>query len=125
MISGDVAVGAEGTTTTTSEGSLAPPPVEFFSAISSVVDWGKKAFSEQLGFASGNGGKVAISLIGAQVTGDFTLSKVCGSTLKPKKNCNYAVVFAPTAIGPRPGTLTINNNSSSGPRTVKLQGTGE
>jgi hypothetical protein len=57
LISGDVAVGAEGTTTTTSEGSLAPPPVEFFSAISSVVDWGKKAFSEQLGFASGNGGK--------------------------------------------------------------------
>jgi hypothetical protein len=64
-------------------------------------------------------------MIGAQVTGDFALSKVCGSTLKPKKNCSYAVVFAPTATGPRPGHLTIDNNSSSGPRTVNLQGIGE
>ncbi len=64
-------------------------------------------------------------LIGAQVTGDFALSKVCGASLKPKKKCNYAVVFAPTAKGLRPGLLTINNNSSSGPRTVNLQGTGQ
>jgi hypothetical protein len=59
------------------------------------------------------------------VTGDFTLSKTCGGALKPKKNCSYAVVFTPTAIGPRPGILTINNNSSSGPRTVSLSGTGQ
>ena len=72
-----------------------------------------------------NGGKVSISMIGARLTGDFALSKVCGSTLKPKKNCSYAVVFAPTARGPRPGILTINNNSSSGPRTVNLSGTGQ
>jgi hypothetical protein len=63
-------------------------------------------------------------VIGARVTGDFALSRVCGSTLKPKKKCIYAVVFAPTALGPRPGLLTINNNGSSGPRTVKLSGTG-
>ena len=62
--------------------------------------------------------------MGAQVTGDFALSKVCGSTLKPKRNCKYAVVFAPTATGPRPGLLTIQNNGSSGPRTVNLSGTG-
>ena len=72
-----------------------------------------------------NGGKVSISVIGARVTGDFALSKVCGTTLKPKKNCKYAVVFAPTAIGPRAGLLTINNNGSSGPRTVNLSGTGQ
>jgi len=42
-----------------------------------------------------------------------------------EKNCDYTVVFAPTAKGPRPGLLTIRNNSSSGPRTVNLEGTGE
>ena len=71
-----------------------------------------------------NGGKVPILLIGTQVTGDFALSKVCGTTLKPKKTCGYSVVFAPTAKGPRPGLLTIKNNSASGPRTVNLRGTG-
>jgi hypothetical protein len=63
-------------------------------------------------------------LIGAQVTGDFALSKVCGPALKPKKKCTYGIVFAPTATGLRPGVLTINNNGSSGPRTVNLSGTG-
>jgi hypothetical protein len=64
-------------------------------------------------------------LIGAQVTGDFTLSKLCGGALKPKKKCSYAVVFAPTAKGLRAGLLTVNNNGSSGPRTVNLSGTGQ
>jgi len=63
-------------------------------------------------------------MTGARVTGDFALSRSCGSTLKPKKKCIYAVVFSPTAIGPRLGLLTINNNGSSGPRTVNLSGTG-
>jgi hypothetical protein len=71
-----------------------------------------------------NPGKVSILLTGAQVTGDFALSKSCGTTLKPKKKCTYAVVFAPTAIGQRSGLLTINNNGLSGPRTVNLSGTG-
>lgn len=71
-----------------------------------------------------NAGKISITLIGAQVTGDFHLSKSCGSSVKPKKGCNYEVVFTPTATGPRVGTLTIDNNGSSGPRTVSLSGIG-
>jgi hypothetical protein len=72
-----------------------------------------------------NAGSVSIKLIGAQVTGDFHLAKSCGTSLKPKKGCNYEVVFTPTATGPQAGTLTIDNNGSSGPRTVNLSGTGE
>ncbi len=72
-----------------------------------------------------NAGKVSILLIGAQVTGDFALSKLCGGALKPKKKCTYAVVFTPTAKGLRAGLLTVNNNGSSGPRTVNLSGTGQ
>jgi hypothetical protein len=63
--------------------------------------------------------------MGAHVTGDFALSKVCGASLKPKKKCIYSVLFAPTVKGARAGSLTIINNSSSGPRTVTLSGTGE
>ena len=96
-----------------------------------IVSPGSASFTAKLGkrskarkITARNGGKVPILLIGTQVTGDFALSKVCGTTLKPKKTCSYSVVFAPTAMGPRPGLLTIKNNSSSGPRTVNLNGTG-
>ena len=71
-----------------------------------------------------NPGRVSITLIDAQVTGDFALSKLCGGVLKPKEKCSYYVVFAPTAKGLRAGLLTVNNNGSSGPRTVSLSGTG-
>jgi hypothetical protein len=84
---------------------------------------GKKSKAKKI--TAHNGGNVSILLISAQVTGDFALSKVCGSTLKPKAKCLYGVVFAPTALGPRPGLLTINNNGSTGPRTVNLSGTGQ
>jgi hypothetical protein len=73
-------------------------------------------------FCAGTG-NVSILLIRAQVTDDFTLSKLCGSALKPQRTCTYAVVFAPTAIGVRTGLLTINNNGSTGLRTVKQSGT--
>jgi hypothetical protein len=63
--------------------------------------------------------------MGAHVTGDFALSRVCGASLKPKKKCIYSVQFAPTVKGARVGSLTINSNSSSGPRSVNLSGTGQ
>jgi hypothetical protein len=67
---------------------------------------------------------VAIALISVQLTGDFALSRRCFSPLRAGSRCTYAVVFAPTAKGLRPGLLTINNNGSTGPRTVTLTGTG-
>ena len=84
---------------------------------------GKKSKAKKV--TAANKGKVSITLIGAQVTGDFALSKRCGRALKPKKKCTYAVVFAPTEKGLRTGLLTVNNNGSSGPRTVRLSGTGK
>ncbi len=84
---------------------------------------GKKSKAKKI--TADNQGKVSIMLSGAQVTGDFALSKVCGGALKPKKKCTYAVVFAPIAKGLGAGILTITNNSSSGPRTVNLSGTGQ
>ena len=72
-----------------------------------------------------NSGKVAIALTNVQLTGDFALSRRCSSPLRAGSRCTYAVVFAPIATGPRPGLLTINNNGSTGPRTVTLTGTGK
>jgi len=93
------------------------------SSASFAAKLGKRSKAKEI--TAHNAGKVPILLIGAQVTGDFVLSNQCGGALEPKKKCTYAVVFAPTAKGLHAGLLTINNNGSSGPRTVNLSGTGQ
>lgn len=93
------------------------------SSASFTAKLGKKSKAKHI--TAANQGKVAITLIGVRVTGNFQLSKVCGGALKPKKKCTYSVLFAPTVKGVSAGSLTIDNNGSSGPRTVNLQGTGQ
>jgi hypothetical protein len=119
------------TATPTATATFTPTPMPTVAA-PLVVTPGSANFAAKLGkkskakkITAANKGSVSIMLIGAQVTGDFQLSKLCAGPLQPKKKCTYAVVFAPTQTGPRPGLLTIDNNSSSGPRTVGLSGTGE
>ncbi len=119
------------TATATATATFTPTPMPTVGAALAVspssatfaAKLGKKSKAKNI--TASNQGKVPITLIGAQVTGDFALSKVCGGALKPKKKCTYAVVFAPTAKGVGAGILTINNNGSSGPRTVNLSGTGQ
>ena len=122
---------ATATPTATATATFTPTPMPTVSAMLTVSP-SSASFTAKLGAKSkarkitaANHGKVAITLMGAHVTGDFALSKVCGASLKPKKKCIYSVLFAPTVKGARAGSLTINNNGSSGPRTVTLSGTGE
>jgi hypothetical protein len=111
--------------------TLTPTPMPTVAAVLAVSP-GAASFTAKLGAKSkakniiaANQGKVAITLLDARVTGDFQLSKLCGGALMPNKRCSFGVVFAPTGKGPRRGLLTIDNNGSSGPRTVNLSGTGE
>ena len=119
------------TATLTATATFTPTPMPTVAA-ALVVSPSSASFAAKLGkrskakeITAHNAGKVPILLIGAQVTGDFVLSNQCGGALEPKKKCTYAVVFAPTAKGLHAGLLTINNNGSSGPRTVNLSGTGQ
>ena len=122
---------ATATATRTATATLTPTAMPTVAA-ALVVSPSSATFSAKLGkrskakkITAANKGTVAITLIGANLTGSFVLSQACGSSLKPKKKCSYAVVFVPTAKGPTTGSLTIDNNSSSGPRTVNLSGTGD
>ncbi len=59
------------------------------------------------------------------LTGDFTLNAAnttCGGTLALNASCTVAVAFAPTATGPRTGTLTIG--AGGAPVSVVLSGSG-
>jgi len=115
----------------TATATFTPTPMPTVAAVLAVSP-GAATFTAKLGgksrevnIVAANQGKTAITLTGARVTGNFQLSKACGGALSPNKKCTYSVVFVPAAKGMSTGSLTIDNNGSSGPRTVSLSGTGQ
>ncbi len=70
--------------------------------------------------ASGN---ISISNI-AITAGDFTQTNSCLKTLGPAVGCAMTVLFAPTAVGTRTGTITITDSAPGSPHVINLTGTG-
>jgi hypothetical protein len=56
------------------------------------------------------------------MTGDFSQTNTCGSSVDPASSCTFNVVFAPTATGSRSGSLTITDNAPGSPHSVALTG---
>ena len=71
-----------------------------------------------------NSGYATLNISGIAITGDFSETNTCNSSLPAGGTCNIAVVFTPSATGARTGTLTVADNASNGPQTVALTGTG-
>ncbi|WP_328914513.1 MULTISPECIES: choice-of-anchor D domain-containing protein [unclassified Streptomyces] len=71
-----------------------------------------------------NTGNAAAAVSGVSVSGDFSQTNTCGSSLAANASCTVSVKFAPTASGTRTGGLTISSNASNNPTTVALTGTG-
>jgi hypothetical protein len=63
-----------------------------------------------------------VSIASVAISGDFTKTGNCGTSLGAGKSCIENVYFTPTAAGTRTGALTFNISSS--PITVALTGTG-
>jgi phospholipase C len=57
-------------------------------------------------------------------SGDFSETDNCGSTVASGSSCTISVVFTPSAIGIRLGSVTINDSDRESPQTISLQGTG-
>jgi len=71
-----------------------------------------------------NPGSSAASVSSVSVTGAFSQTNTCGSSIAAGGSCSVAVKFAPTSGGALTGTLTINTSAPGGPITVALSGTG-
>jgi len=69
-----------------------------------------------------NSGSSAATLSAPTVTADFTVSTSCGATLAVGASCSISVAYAPTALGPNNGVLTLKDDV--GAHTVALTGTG-
>ena len=69
-----------------------------------------------------NSGTTAVSITSVAISGNFTKSGNCGTSLGAGKSCIEYVYFTPTAAGVRTGALTFT--LSSGVIAVDLSGTG-
>ena len=76
-------------------------------------------------FTVTNTSQIAIAIKSIAVTGNFTETNTCGTTLAASATCTVSVIFAPLTAGALTGTLTVTNSSTANPTlTASLTGTG-
>ncbi|HEV2176293.1 MAG TPA: choice-of-anchor D domain-containing protein [Terriglobia bacterium] len=71
-----------------------------------------------------NQGSTALSISSIKISGDYSGSNTCGSSLAAGASCTVNVTFTPTALGTRYGSVTIANSDASSPAIVNLTGVG-
>jgi hypothetical protein len=71
-----------------------------------------------------NTGSATLSITSITVSGDFSQTNTCGSSLATSASCTLSVTFTPTATGTRTGVVTITDNANPATQTVSLTGTG-
>ncbi len=71
-----------------------------------------------------NPGTAAASVSSVSVSGPFSQTNTCGSSIAAGGSCTVSVKFAPTASGAASGTLSVASSAPSSPLTVALTGTG-
>ncbi|HEX4485081.1 MAG TPA: Ig-like domain-containing protein, partial [Terriglobales bacterium] len=70
-----------------------------------------------------NNQNIAMPVTGVTITGDYTQTNNCGSSLAAGATCTLSVIFKPTAAGTRTGLLSVKDNAVSNPEDVTLTGT--
>ena len=66
----------------------------------------------------------SLTINSISTSGDFAETNTCGGAVPPSGNCTISVTFSPTSAGRRTGSLTVNDNSTSGTiQVVSLAGT--
>jgi hypothetical protein len=74
-----------------------------------------------------NDGTGDLDISGISVSGPFSETNTCGTSVSAAQNCSISVVFNPTQSGAATGTLAITDNAagaSSATQNVSLSGTG-
>src|SRR6202042_3454151 len=71
-----------------------------------------------------NPGTSAAPISSVSVTGPFSQTNTCGTSIAAGGSCTVSVKFAPTSGGALTGALTIATSAPGGPVTVTLAGTG-
>jgi F5/8 type C domain/Pectate lyase superfamily protein/Abnormal spindle-like microcephaly-assoc'd, ASPM-SPD-2-Hydin len=111
-------VGTSGSATNSS-GSLTVSPSSL-----SFGDVNSGSTSSAQAVTVNNPGSSAQTISSVAVSGQYTQTNNCGSSLAAGASCTVNVTFAPTSGGTQSGTLTIDNSSPTPSLTVGLSGVG-
>ncbi len=95
--------------------SVSPSALGFGSVATTDTSAAQTVSVTNTGSASAAGGAITI-------TGDFSQTNTCGSSLAAGATCTVSVKFAPTAAGSRTGTLSVT--AAGATTAVPLSGTG-
>jgi len=71
-----------------------------------------------------NTGTGALSISSIAMTGPFTETNTCGTSLAAGASCQISVTFVPTAVGTVSGALSLTDSAAGSQQTVDLTGTG-
>ena len=107
--------------------ALPPPSVSSATLTPTSLDFGQQiqgtsSSVQQVKLASSGTAPLAIANIAT--SGDFTQTNNCPTVLAPGSNCTVSVLFTPTVVGARTGSLTVTDNDPSGSQTISLTGSG-
>jgi glycosyl hydrolase family 39 (putative alpha-L-iduronidase)/centrosomal CEP192-like protein/ASPM-SPD-2-Hydin domain-containing protein len=127
-----------GTLKMTDDASTSPQTVSLTGNALAPVNWTPKTVvfgNQPVNTASSaqavtitNNQSVALTITGITATADFPTTTTCipsgsnSGSLGPNSSCSMTVNFAPTTLGYKTATLTINDSASSSPQTVSLSG---
>ena len=88
------------------------------------------SFPVHVGIYNGSGTLVAISSVMNSNPAEFGITFDCaylvgyGYLVPPGGGCSMITTFAPSAAGPRSGTITMTSSGIGSPQTIALSGTG-
>jgi hypothetical protein len=71
-----------------------------------------------------NPNSTAESVSSVSVSGPFSQTNTCGTSIAANGSCTVSVTFTPTAAGAASGTLSVASGAPNSPLTVALSGTG-
>ncbi len=97
--------------------AVTPASVNFTNAVPVTA---RSSNTQTVTVTNTGGTPFALSIL---LTGDFTDSTNCGTTLAAQQSCSVVLTFAPTAPGTRAGLLAVTAGAGTSPAYVDLTGT--
>jgi phospholipase C len=72
-----------------------------------------------------NTGNATLQITSIAITGSFSETNTCGTSLNAGTSCSISVAFTPSIAGGASGNVVVTDNAGSSPQTVTLSGTGD
>ncbi len=80
--------------------------------------------SSQTSVTLTNNAALPLTITSITISGDYTQTDTCGTTVAAGANCSITVIFTPSTTGTRYGEITITDSDGASPHTVHLTGIG-